>query len=116
MFHLQDLSLDIPVHRVVSAFELAARGKSASTTDTPTFTPTSELAGIPTPTPTDTKTLAAIIFDPVIFSGDVIYDHYFYSCSPKELTVQVKVSPADLVASMGLFYRLEEKEGANITS
>jgi hypothetical protein len=110
---------DVPrpqaMHCDVGAFELEARGKSASTPDTPTFTPTPEPTGTPTPAPTGTATLAAIIFDPVIFSSDVIYTHYSYSCDPKELTVQVKVSPADPVKSLGLFYRLEEKEGANIT-
>jgi CSLREA domain-containing protein len=67
------------------------------------------------PSVTATPTLAAILFDPVKFSSDVIYNRYARSCTPKELTVQIQVSPASLVHSVGLFYRLEEKEGTGIT-
>jgi CSLREA domain-containing protein len=65
-----------------------------------------------TSTPTETPTLAplALTFDPVNFSTEVVYG-YGRSCSPKEVTIQVKVTPSESVKSVGIFYRLEEKEG-----
>ncbi len=69
------------------------------------------------PTPTETPTLTAIgfLFDPVKFSTGTMYSKIGRTCIPKEVTIEVKVSPAELVGSIGLFYRLEEKEGTNVT-
>ncbi|MBN2084819.1 MAG: right-handed parallel beta-helix repeat-containing protein [Anaerolineales bacterium] len=68
-----------------------------------------------TPTPTLTPTAAAIKFDPVNFSTDLIYTKIGRACKPKEVTIEVRISPEQSVQSVGLFYRLEEKEGANVT-
>jgi hypothetical protein len=95
------------LHCDMGAYE--AETPATATPPSVTATPT------PTATPTGTPTLAAILFDPVKFSSDVIYNRYARSCTPKELTVQIQVSPASLVHSVGLFYRLEEKEGTGIT-
>jgi len=78
---------------------------SITSTLTPTLTPTS------TPTPAAAK----IIFDPVNFSSDLIYNRYARSCTPKEVTIQIKVSPAEWVKSVGFFYKLEEKGSTNVT-
>jgi hypothetical protein len=51
----------------------------------------------------------------VNFSTDRIYSAYGRTCTPREVTVQVKVSPLEMVNSLGLFYRLVEKDGANVT-
>ncbi len=76
---------------------------------------TSTLTSTLTPTKTPTLTPAPIIFDPVNFSVEIIYSRFGRSCNPKQLTIQVRVSQPGLVFSLGLFYRLEEKEGTNIT-
>ncbi len=68
-----------------------------------------------TPTGTPTPAIASIIFDPVKFSTDLMYTKSGRSCIPKEVTIQVKISPEKQVGSVGLFYRLEEKEGTNFT-
>jgi CSLREA domain-containing protein len=79
--------------------------------------PTFAVTPIPIPTlpplPTTTRTPLLIVFDPVHFSAEKIYAAG-PSCNPKELAVQVKVSPAEMVYSLGLFYRLEEKEGTKV--
>jgi hypothetical protein len=62
-----------------------------------------------TPTPL-TPAKEPIVFDPVIFSDKHVY-HGGESCRPNQLTVRARVSPADQVESLGLFYRLEEKDG-----
>jgi CSLREA domain-containing protein len=82
-----------------------ATSPSITSTLTPTLTPTS------TPTPAAAK----IIFDPVNFSSDLIYNRYARSCTPKEVTIQIKVSPAEWVKSVGFFYKLEEKGSTNVT-
>ncbi|MGB7537376.1 MAG: right-handed parallel beta-helix repeat-containing protein [Anaerolineales bacterium] len=69
-----------------------------------------------TPTDTPTATAQKFLFDPVNFSTNLIYTKIGRTCIPKEVTIEVKVSPAELVGSVGLFYRLEEKEGANVTA
>jgi parallel beta-helix repeat protein len=79
---------------------LEAEAPATATPAPPTLTP----AWTPTPT------AAAILFDPVNFSTEVVYG-YGRSCSPKEVTIQVKVTPSESVKSVGIFYRLEEKEG-----
>jgi len=66
-------------------------------------------------TPTLTPTTAAIQFDPVNFSTDKIFTKIGRSCIPKEVTIQVRISPEESVQSVGLFYRLEEKEGVNFS-
>ena len=45
----------------------------------------------------------------------MIYNKYARTCTPKGITIEVMVSPAELVKSVGLFYRLEEKNGTNVT-
>ncbi|MFN2298675.1 MAG: choice-of-anchor Q domain-containing protein [Anaerolineales bacterium] len=97
------------LHCDMGAFE--AESPATATPPTVTLTPTPTSA----PTETGTPTLAAIVFDPVNFSSELIYNRYARSCSPKEVTVQVMVSPAEAVKSLGLFYRLEEKDGTNQT-
>jgi CSLREA domain-containing protein len=97
---------DVPrpqaMHCDIGAFELEAGGKSASTPET--GTPTETLVSTPTPT------LASIVFDPVQFSSDKLFQGG-KSCDPKTLTVQVKVSPSQMVSSIGVFYRIVAKQG-----
>ncbi len=64
-------------------------------------------------TPTLTPSPAAILFDPVNFSTKIIYASG-RSCDPKEMTIQVKVTPEEFVHSVGLFFRLEEKNGTKV--
>ncbi len=97
------------LHCDMGAFE----AESPTTATPPAITSTLPLFLTPTKTPTLTP--APIIFDPVNFSVDKIYSRFGRSCNPKQLTIQVKVSPPELVFSLGLFYRLEEKEGTNAT-
>jgi hypothetical protein len=97
------------LHCDMGAFEAESPATATPPTVTGTPTPT------PKPTKTGTPTLAKILFDPVNFSNDLIYNRYGRGCSPQEVTVQVKVSPAEAVKSVGLFYRLEEKDGSNKT-
>lgn len=49
------------------------------------------------------------------FSTDKMYTKIGRACAPKAVTVRVRVSPAELIGSVGLFFRLEEKEGTNVT-
>jgi CSLREA domain-containing protein len=97
------------LHCDIGAFEsetpATATPPSVTVTPTPAFTPT----GTPLPP------AAKIIFDPVDFSTNLMYTKIGRSCTPKEVTIEDKVSPAELVGSVGLFYRLEEKEGTNVT-
>jgi hypothetical protein len=97
-------------HCDMGAFESETPATATPPPVTSTMTPTL------TPTKTPTSTPAPILFDPVNFSTEVMYSRYGRSCTPKQLTVQVKVSPPELVYSLGLFYRLVEKEGTNVTA
>ncbi len=90
------------------AYELE---ENAAQEVSPTFTGTPLE---PTATPT-AEAGKKFLFEPVKFSDGLIYTKIGRTCVPKEVTVEVKISPADLVGSVGLFYRLEEKEGANVT-
>jgi hypothetical protein len=74
---------------------------------TSTRTPTRTSMWTPTPIP------AAILFNPVNFSSKIIYISG-RACEPKELNVEVRVAPADLVFSVGLFHRLEKKNGPKV--
>jgi hypothetical protein len=97
------------LHCDMGAFEAESPATATPPAVTSTLTPTL----IPSQTPTLTP--APISFDPVNFSTDVIYSRYGRSCAPKEVTLQVKVSPPEQVYTLGLFYRLVEKEGTNVT-
>ncbi|MBN1438080.1 MAG: right-handed parallel beta-helix repeat-containing protein, partial [Anaerolineales bacterium] len=66
-------------------------------------------------TSTATPALSEFVFDPVNFSTDLMYTKIGRSCKPKEVTIQVMVTPEKGVGSVGLFYRLEEKSGGNMT-
>jgi CSLREA domain-containing protein len=89
------------LHCDIGAFE----AESPATATPPSITSTL--------TPTLTPTAAAIKFDSVNFSADKIFTKIGRSCVPKEVTIQVRISPEESVQSVGLFYRLEEKEGVN---
>jgi hypothetical protein len=93
----------------------STRTPNQTSTDTPTQTSTAPAKVAPTQTYTLTRTASPILFDPVNFSTDLIYSGYYRSCTPREVTLQVKISPPELVYSLGLFYRLVEKEGTNVT-
>jgi hypothetical protein len=89
----------------IGAFEYEpAMGKGAQ----PSATGSS---AVPTKTPTPSRT--AFLFDSIEFSLAVI--SRAAACGPARLTVRVHVTPADPIASVGLFYRLEEKDGLNAT-
>jgi predicted outer membrane repeat protein len=98
---------DVPrpqaMHCDVGAFELESRGKSESATNTPTLEIT------PTPTP------ASVVFDPVEFSADKIFQGG-KTCEPMSLTAKVRVSPADLVHSLALYYRVVGKDGTGASA
>jgi hypothetical protein len=64
------------------------------------------------PSPTLTPPHAPLLFDPVSFSSDTVYQGG-KTCSPTTLTVVVQVAPPESVQSVALYYRLVEKEGAN---
>jgi CSLREA domain-containing protein len=64
----------------------------------------------PTPTITPTRTAIGFLFDPVEYSDNPVF-HDGKTCTVKQVTIRVKVSPAELVKSVGLFYRLETKTG-----
>ncbi|MBN1438081.1 MAG: right-handed parallel beta-helix repeat-containing protein [Anaerolineales bacterium] len=87
-------------HCDIGAFE------AVSEDATPTPTPTPALDITPTPTPG----LSPILFDPVEFSSDELFQGG-KTCHPMSLTVKVMVAPADLVHSIALHYRLVEKDG-----
>jgi hypothetical protein len=72
---------------------------------TPTRTPIS-----PTDTPTAGPAKGAT-FDPVEYSANPVF-HGGSTCTPNQVTIRVKVSPAEQVKSVGLFYRLEKKDGS----
>jgi hypothetical protein len=101
------------LHCDMGAFESETPATATPPPATSTLTPTPTRTHTITPTPT--RTLSPIVFDPVNFSSEVMYSRYGRSCTPKQLTIQVKVSPPELVYSLGLFYRLVEKEGTNAT-
>jgi CSLREA domain-containing protein len=88
------------MHCDVGAFELEPLGTPESTP-----TPAAPTTG-PGPTPTSTS----ILFDPVEFSADRLFQGG-KTCSPMTLTVTVQVAPQDLVHSVALYYRLVEKDG-----
>jgi hypothetical protein len=79
------------MHCDLGAFE--AESPATATPPAVTNTPTPTLLPSMTPTPTP----APILFDPVDFSTDVIYSRYGRSCTPKEVSLQGKVSPPELV-------------------
>jgi parallel beta-helix repeat protein len=97
-------------HCDIGAFELIP----ASATPTPTRTPfpSGTVTASPTPTLglTPSGTSASILFDPVTFSSDKLYQGG-QSCDPKTLIVRARVTPAEPVSSIGLFYRIEAKQG-----
>jgi CSLREA domain-containing protein len=95
------------LHCDIGAFE--SETPATPTPPAVTATRTSTL----TPTVSPTRTLAPIAFDPVNFSTDQLFTQK--SCGTTQVTIQVRVSPPDLVFSLGLFYKLEEKEGSNST-
>ncbi|HEY5118165.1 MAG TPA: right-handed parallel beta-helix repeat-containing protein [Anaerolineales bacterium] len=95
------------LHCDMGAFEAESPATATPPAVTSTLTPTL----IPSKTPTPTS--APISFDPVNFSTDQLFTQK--SCGPTQVTIQVRVSPPDLVSSLGLFYKLEEKEGSNST-
>jgi hypothetical protein len=103
------------LHCDIGAFE----AESPATATPPSITGTSTPTPTPTRTATTTRTatplLSKILFDPVNFSSDVIYSKYARTCVPRGVTIEVMVSPVELVRSVGLFYRLEEKNGTNVT-
>jgi hypothetical protein len=90
------------LHCDIGAFE--AENPATVTPLTITITPTQTMK----PTWTPTRTTFPIHFDPPIFSYDVFYQG---GCGPDTLNVGARVSPAEQVHSLGLFYRLVEKEG-----
>jgi CSLREA domain-containing protein len=99
----RDVARPQAMHCDVGAFELEARGKSESATNTPTL----EITPIPTP--------ASIVFDPVEFSADKIFQGG-KTCDPMALTVKVRVTPADLVHSLALYYRVVGKDGTGASA
>lgn len=72
---------------------------------TPTWTPITPAA---TPTVGPAK---GVTFDPVEYSANPVF-HGGSTCTPNQVTIRVKVSPAEQVKSVGLFYRLEKKDGS----
>jgi CSLREA domain-containing protein len=85
------------------AYELE---ENAAQDAAPTFT---ETPLEPTATPT-TDNSKKFLFDPVEYSDNPVF-HGGKTCTSKQVTIRVKVTPADLVKSVGLFYRLESKTG-----
>jgi CSLREA domain-containing protein len=72
-----------------------------------TYTPTrSQLR----PSSTPTNAPAGYAFDPMEYSANPVFPPG-PSCTPNEVTIRVKLSSADRVKSVGLFYRLETKAG-----
>jgi CSLREA domain-containing protein len=66
-----------------------------------------------TPTNTPTRTAIGFLFDPIEFSPEILSRHP--DCGPTQVTVRVRISPAELAGSVGLFFRLEEKNGSRVT-
>jgi hypothetical protein len=66
-----------------------------------------------TPTNTPTRTAIGFLFDPIEFSPEILSRHP--DCGPTQVTVRVRITPAELVVSVGLFFRLEEKNGSRVT-
>jgi CSLREA domain-containing protein len=91
------------LHCDIGAFESETPATATPPSVTPTLTPT----GTPAP--------VSIVFDPVNFSTKQMYTKIGRSCTPKEVTIEVKLTPEKGVQSVGLFYRLEEKSGGNMT-
>jgi hypothetical protein len=67
----------------------------------------------PTLAPTDTPSPEpdSIVFEPAEISSDKLFQGGD-SCDPKTLTLKVRVTPAEMVASVGLFYRIVAKQGS----
>jgi CSLREA domain-containing protein len=86
-------------HCDIGAFELV----SGDATPTPTATPYRA-----TDTPTPTTGVSPILFDPVEFSSETVFKGG-KTCEPLTLTVRVKVSPADQVAGVALYFRIVSK-------
>jgi predicted outer membrane repeat protein len=63
---------------------------------------------------TPTGAVKGYTFDPVEFSPATISRNS--PCGPTQVTVRVRISPTDRLASVGLFLRLEEKEGSRTTA
>jgi CSLREA domain-containing protein len=95
------------LHCDIGAFEAEspATATPPTVTSTLTLTPTSPIP------PTPTQTLSPIVFSPVNFSTDQLFQGAT-SCNPETLSVQVRVTPPELVFSVGLFYKIEEKGGS----
>ncbi len=96
-------------HCDIGAFELIPAGATPTPTHTPEIgapsaTPTTGV------TPTATPTPAPILFDSLEISSDKLFQGG-QSCDPKTLTVKVRVTPPEAVASVGLFYRIVAKQG-----
>jgi CSLREA domain-containing protein len=91
------------LHCDIGAFEAESSATATPPSVTPALTPT----GTPAP--------VSIVFDPVNFSTKQMYTKSGRTCTPKEVTIQVKISPEEQIGSVGLFYRLEEKQGTNVT-
>jgi hypothetical protein len=94
------------LHCDIGAFEIQPIGKSGLTPPAATSAPTPAI----TPTATPTSAAANILFDPVQFSSDQIFQGG-KTCSPMELSIKVKVTPAEAVHTIALYYRLVEKDG-----
>jgi hypothetical protein len=75
---------------------------------TDTWTPT--LTSTLVPTNTSSPEQASIVFEPAEISSDKLFQGGD-SCDPKTLTLKVGVSPAAMVSSVGLFYRIVAKQG-----
>jgi hypothetical protein len=92
------------LHCDIGTFESETPATATPPAITSTLTPTL------TPTGTPTTSLSKIIFDPVEFSTDKLYQGG-KSCDPNTLTIKVRVTPPAMVASVGLFYRIVAKQG-----
>jgi hypothetical protein len=89
-----------------------ALSETPSASTTPAFTNpwTPTRASTLTPTNTLSPEPAPIVFDPVEISSDKLFQGGD-SCDPKTLTLKVRVTPAAMVSSIGLFYRIVAKQG-----
>ncbi len=85
---------------------------------TETQTPSTPISPADTATPdeaaTPTETAIPIVFDPVNFTSEEVWQGA-ESCNPQSITVQVRVSPAETVSSVGLFFRVASKTGDDHT-
>jgi hypothetical protein len=81
-------------------------------TPTPTLTdtPFPSNTAAPTETATSTETAIPILFEPVTFSTEQLWQGG-ESCSPQTITVQIRITPSEMVSSVGLFFRIKAKSG-----